>query len=87
MKTINITIKGINYFFTAYLFRKIKMLKYRLQVMKNTADHYSNMISELNKTNNALKLEIQKLKDINLNSRKRRRNMYYFQKNNRYVVD
>ncbi len=74
MKTVKITIKGLNYYLSVYMYRKIKMLRCRLQVMINTADHYQQIIIDLQNTNNELRNEIGRLNDYNLNSRKKRRN-------------
>ncbi len=68
---MKLTIKGLNYFISVYLYRKITMLRYRLQVMTNTADHYNKMMINVNKTNNQLREEIEKIRDYNLNSRKK----------------
>lgn len=84
MKNIKITIKGLNFFFTVYLYKKIAILRYQLQVMTNTADHYHQIMTDLNNTNNLLRDEIGRLVDYNLNSRKRRRNAL-MRKKRRYV--
>jgi len=86
METIKIKIKGLNYCFSIYLYKKIVALKKSVQVMKNTADHFQQIIKQLNIQKIELERIIEKMKSSNLNSRKRRRNMIMFNKKKHYYV-
>lgn len=80
MKTIKIRIKGISYHIAMYLYRKSKRLLAELvDIHKKFIDnvtHYERKITALNK-------EIVTLRNINLNSRMKRRNWHWFKLNNR----
>lgn len=80
MKTINIRIKGISYHIALYLYRKSKRLLAELvDIHKKFIDnvtHYERKITALNK-------EIVTLRNVNLNSRMKRRNWHWFKLNNR----
>ncbi len=81
MKTINIRIKGISYHIALYLYRKSKRLLAELvDIHKKFMDnvtHYERKITALNK-------EIVTLRNVNLNSRMKRRNWHLFKLNNKY---
>ena len=80
MKTINIRIKGISYHIALYLYRKSKRLLAELvDIHKKFIDnvtHYERKITALNK-------EIVTLRNVNLNSRMKRRNWPWFKLNKR----
>lgn len=81
MKTINIRIKGISYHIALYLYRKSKrLLSDLVDIHKKFIDnvtHYERKITALNK-------EIVSLRNVNLNSRMKRRNWHWFKLNNKY---
>lgn len=81
MKTINIRIKGISYHIALYLYRKSKRLLAELIAI---GKKYLDDISYFERRITILEKEIVTLRNVNLNSRMKRRNWHWFKLNNKY---